>query len=304
MQAIFEESYGGDLDWFFDQWVYKAGYPEFKYYWNVSSDHTLTVTIEQVQAETPLTPLFRCLVDLTISCYGGKEYKEAVWVSGRTHTFQFTYPEQPYWVYFDKDVWLLDKTTAANDVTLTYFRAAPAATGGVAVAWATSAEKNLAGFNLYREATLPGAGAAANGRAKLNGSLIKGRSPYSFLDDDVRPGASYSYWLVAVDTRGGEQTFGPGRVELPLAPPAFALHQNRPNPAPGGRTTFYFSLRAGGPVSLAIYDVSGREVWRYAGAFAAGEQKLSTTLPLAPGVYLYRLETTGAAGTKKLVVTD
>lgn len=301
--AVFEESYGDELDWFFDQWVYKAGYPEFEYYWSVAADNTITITIEQVQEETPLTPLFRCLVDLTITCYGGKEYKEEVWVSGRKHTFQFNYPETPNWVYFDKDVWLLDKTTVTNDVALQYFRAEPSPDkGGVLLSWATAPGKNFAGFNLFREDAAPGV--VACGRAKINGVLIKGRSPYSFVDDDVRPGGSYQYWLIAVDTRGREHTFGPRRVELPAARPAFALYQNHPNPAPRGRTTFGFTLETAGPASLTVYDLSGREVWRHAGHFAAGEHKLSATLPLPAGVYLYRLETAGAKATKRLVITD
>ncbi|NIT35545.1 MAG: hypothetical protein GTN49_03425, partial [candidate division Zixibacteria bacterium] len=55
--------------------------------------------------------------------------------------------------------------------------------------------RDLAGFNLYRGSDAsPG-----EGRVKLNANLITGRSPYAFVDRNVRPGKGYRYWLEAVD---------------------------------------------------------------------------------------------------------
>ncbi len=157
--------------------------------------------------------------------------------------------------------------------------------------------RDLAGFNLYRGSDAsPG-----EGRVKLNANLITGRSPYTFVDGNVRPGKGYRYWLEAVDLGGARETFGPAEVQLPTKAAAFALYQNAPNPTRGA-TTFAFSLPAAGPAQLKIYDLAGREVWRHEGNFAEGENELATTFNLAPGVYVYRLEAGGEAAAKRMVV--
>jgi len=298
LQYEFERAYGADLDWFFEQWVYKAGYPEFKYSWVKSGGgKTVKVKIEQVQQVTPLTPLFKCPVDLTFAARGDDEYTKTVWVDGREHTFEFTLPEEIYWVYFDKDVWLLQKNTCNVGVVLDYFRARPAERG-VALSWATSAEKDFAGFNLYRESVA----AARDGlKSKINEKLITGRSPYRYVDEAAKPKGEYRYWLEAVDLSGARETFGPAEVRLPTKPVAFALRQNVPNPTPG-RTTFAFSLAAAGPGVLAVYDLAGREVWRHEATFAEGANEIEVTFDLAPGVYVYRLTAGREGAAKKMVV--
>jgi hypothetical protein len=158
--------------------------------------------------------------------------------------------------------------------------------------------RDLAGFNLYREGL---ASSRDEGRIKLNAQLITGRSPYNFVDSDVRPGKGYRYWLEAVDLSGEKETFGPAEVQLPTKTAAFALYQNAPNPT-RGKTTFTFSLAAAGPAEINIYDLAGREVWRHDGTFAEGKNELAATLELAPGVYVYRLEAGAKAAAKKMVV--
>jgi hypothetical protein len=250
-----------------------------------------------VQEVTPLTPLFRCPVDLTFATQSDEEYTETVWVSERKHTFEFTFPEEIYWVYFDKDVWLLQKNTVNIGIVLDYFRARPAEKG-VALSWATSAEKNFAGFNLYRESV---AAARDSLKSKINEKLITGRSPYRFVDKAVKPKSEYRYWLEAVDLNGARETFGPAEVRLPTKPAAFALYQNAPNPT-RGKTTFAFSLATAGPAELAVYDLAGREVWRYEGTYGEGANKLEAIFDLAPGVYVYRLEAGAKAAAKKMVL--
>jgi aminopeptidase N len=298
LQDEFEAVYGSDLSWFFDQWVYKAGYPEFKYSWVTSNGgKTVKVTIDQVQEETTLTPIFKCLVDLTFSSTGDTDYVKSVWVDKRKHSFEFTFPEPIYWVYFDKDAWLLHKSTMNIGITLDYLRARTNEKG-VVISWATSAERDFAGFNLYRESATT---VADESRVKLNDELITGRSPYRFADRGVAAGEAYRYWLEAVDLSGARETFGPAKIELGLKPAAFALYGNAPNPA-RGTTTFAFSLPAAGPASLAVYDMAGREVWRHDGTFAAGANELQATFDLAPGVYVYRLDAGGEHAAKRMVL--
>jgi hypothetical protein len=167
----------------------------------------------------------------------------------------------------------------------------------VRVSWRGSWDK-LAGFNLYRaEASAAG----DDSRLKLNAELIKGRSPYLFVDEDVQPGGQYRYWLEAVDLSGARETFGPAEVRLPTKPAAFVLYQNAPNPT-RGKTTFAFSLAAAGSAELAVYDLAGRKVWRHEDTYAEGANKLEATFDLAPGVYVYRLQAGAKAAVEKMVV--
>ncbi|MGH2504121.1 MAG: M1 family metallopeptidase, partial [Ktedonobacterales bacterium] len=60
-----EEASGRSLAQFFEQWVYKAGHPEFKVSYNWDDEHKLAkVSVRQAQEVTEQTPLFNTPVDL------------------------------------------------------------------------------------------------------------------------------------------------------------------------------------------------------------------------------------------------
>jgi len=192
-------------------------------------------------------------------------------------------------------------------ITLTSFTAR-AAREGVSVRWTTGSEKMLAGFNLYRR---PAVGETIDNAtvsyAKLNQSLIKGRSPYVFADADVNAGARYEYMLEDVDLLGKTHAHGPVLVRAggDLLPVTFWLGQSAPNPA-RGRATVKFGLAQGfaGRAVVDVYDLSGRRVTTAVdGQFDAGvyEAQINTTV-LAPGVYVYRLTAGSYHAAKRMVV--
>jgi hypothetical protein len=84
----------------------------------------------------------------------------------------------------------------------------------------------------------------------------------------------------------------------------FALHQNYPNPF-NPSTTITYSIPQEGPVKLTVIDLSGKKVQtlvnepQNAGThdiyFEAGQS-------LASGLYFYRLETSGFAQTRKMIL--
>jgi hypothetical protein len=84
-----------------------------------------------------------------------------------------------------------------------------------------------------------------------------------------------------------------------LGPQGMAL---APNPVVGGHAVLSYSLAAAGPVTVRMYDVTGRNVLsRTVAAGRAGRTGLDLR-ELSAGVYLVNLEANGYRATRKLVV--
>jgi len=80
-------------------------------------------------------------------------------------------------------------------------------------------------------------------------------------------------------------------------PRNFSLYQNTPNPF-AASTQIRFTLKQKGRVSLAIFDINGRQVAEllHAAAFPAGSQHVTWDASgLPPGIYFARLRTGSGA---------
>jgi hypothetical protein len=102
---VCESVSGMDLGWFFDQWVYMAGYPEYQYNWSHSGS-AVTIEIHQIQEVDDVTPLFTMPVELLIKTPSGDVF-EAFWVDEESETIVVPVPARPTQVIFDPYVWLL-----------------------------------------------------------------------------------------------------------------------------------------------------------------------------------------------------
>lgn len=102
-RAVCEQIHGGELGWFFDQWIYGVGYPTYQFGWGYSSQNEVRVIINQVQEDFPL---FRMPVELAFVLPSGT-VRKVVWVEGANNRFQFDFPEKPLQVLFDPDSWIL-----------------------------------------------------------------------------------------------------------------------------------------------------------------------------------------------------
>ena len=102
-----EEVSGTDLDWFFEQWVYKAGHPNLHVTtdWVESSNH-LKVTIIQQQVIDSLTGVFRFPLDVECTMSSGSAITR-VWVEDKEETFIIPLDEKPALVIVDKGLNLL-----------------------------------------------------------------------------------------------------------------------------------------------------------------------------------------------------
>jgi len=102
-RGVGEQVYGEDLEWFFNQWIYHAGYPTYQYGWGYSGQNGVRVVINQIQEDFPL---FKMPVELQFTFPSGT-VKKIVWVEQKYNTFDFFFQETLSDVLFDPDSWLL-----------------------------------------------------------------------------------------------------------------------------------------------------------------------------------------------------
>ena len=114
-----EEASGRSLAQFFEQWVYKAGHPEFAVSYSWDDEQKLAkVNVRQQQKVTEQTPLFVTPVDLAFfvpQSDGEKPEGDGfmtpqvvrVQVEGADQTFYIPLPRRPFGVRFDYGGWLI-----------------------------------------------------------------------------------------------------------------------------------------------------------------------------------------------------
>ena len=96
-----EEVSGDGLEAFFDQWVFHAGWPEFKigYEWD-NERNVAKVTVEQTQRIDDKTLLFTGKTAIRFGLADGMK-DEAVELTEKSHTFFVALPSRPQFVRFD-----------------------------------------------------------------------------------------------------------------------------------------------------------------------------------------------------------
>ncbi|MBP1691200.1 MAG: pepN [Bacteroidetes bacterium] len=115
-KVAIEEATGQNLYWFFDQWVYKAGYPNF----SVSSsweDSTkmLRLHVEQTQKVDSLTGVFRTPVEIEVTT-AQEVSTHRVMITNRDTVFTFPVSSAPRLVIFDKGNWILKELSFAKSL--------------------------------------------------------------------------------------------------------------------------------------------------------------------------------------------
>lgn len=105
-QDLSEQVSGADLDWFFDQWIYQAGYPVYEFGWGYSDrQQKAKVVINQTQEDSFL---FEMPIELRF-VLPTRTITKIVWVRVENNSFEFTLPERPSQVLFDPEGWILCK---------------------------------------------------------------------------------------------------------------------------------------------------------------------------------------------------
>ncbi len=201
-QEICETVTGQDLDWFFDQWIYDRGYPEYELLW-ASTDqgtkgHLLNIAVRQTQEDAPI---FDMPVELEITTTAGT-FLDTIALDETLDLFQYTLTDEPTDVNLDPNHWILcDKTaspfsdTTAPDViadlAVDLEGSAKSASGDMYLSWSPSSDDvAVTRYVIYRS-TAPG----------TPGDSLAGTADTTYLDPgtagDVM--SNYYYTVRAVD---------------------------------------------------------------------------------------------------------
>jgi aminopeptidase N len=93
---------GRELSWFFDEWLFKGGYPEYRVQTAYDGTrHEQAVTIRQMQTVDAVTPLFDMPVHLVFHGTSGERQEIAVRVHLKDETFTVPLQFQPLWTTVD-----------------------------------------------------------------------------------------------------------------------------------------------------------------------------------------------------------
>ncbi len=98
------ETTGQNLDWFFREWLFMGGYPEYRVRASYDPQQKVeVVTVEQTQTLNALTPLFDMPVELAFHGPDGAVKQVRVRVHQAAETFYVPLEFRPLWTSFDPD---------------------------------------------------------------------------------------------------------------------------------------------------------------------------------------------------------
>jgi hypothetical protein len=137
--------------------------------------------------------------------------------------------------------------------------------------------------------------------------ILQEGASYAFEDETCEPGTTYRYRVDVVEEAGRRTLFETEAVSTPAMP--LTLHQNHPNPF-NPSTTIGFYLPVDSPVTLDVYDSSGRLVARLLdgakqmkGTHSVEWRGLDVSgRTVSSGVYFYRLRSGRETLSRKMIL--
>jgi hypothetical protein len=170
---------------------------------------------------------------------------------------------------------------------------------GIAVSWSLSEASDRQVFSVSRQTGDAGPFEVLEAEVSTTG-----RMSFQAVDNTVEPGVQYRYRVDVRDETGMRFLFESALVTAPGLTPV--MLRNAPNPF-SPSTTITYRLPADGPVTIDIYNLTGRRVRRLVeGPQTAGMHDVDwrglddSGRRVAPGIYFLRLVSDQAVRTAKL----
>ncbi len=112
MQETIEDVSGMDLDWFYDEWVYMAGFPEYEWGWTLedigNDSFRVDLSIIQTQPDSAQTPqVFIMPVEFKVTTLNDEDIYFTVWNDERSQNFSMNVYGLPIDLDFDPNRWIL-----------------------------------------------------------------------------------------------------------------------------------------------------------------------------------------------------
>ncbi len=130
---------------------------------------------------------------------------------------------------------------------------------------------------------------------------------YSYIDNAVNPGNTYTYRLSDVNVSGAVNVLASVSVKVESIPTTTQLYPAYPNPF-NPATTIQYELAKDGYVSIVVFDVLGKQVQKlFAGRQSAGSYQLQWNgqddcgSQVSSGIYLIRFQTGNLVRTQKIM---
>lgn len=120
---VVEETTGMDLDWFFDQWYFGAGYPEFNFDWWQEGD-SLTIFCKESTTNT-LMPFFRSKLEFRVQFENGEDTVLTTEQTSAEQTLLFILEQPVAQIEFDPHNWVLGKSKINLKLSTEYMKFNP-----------------------------------------------------------------------------------------------------------------------------------------------------------------------------------
>ena len=103
IQYAAEKAIGGDMNWFFDQWLRGVGMPEYTFTYETRETEDGMFLVEGTVGQRILVGkkrhevdgFFVAIVPVSVECKGGQTYQKKVMLEGPQTSFRFKVPEKP-----------------------------------------------------------------------------------------------------------------------------------------------------------------------------------------------------------------
>ena len=179
--AAAEAVYGGDMEWFFEPWLYHEGRPQYEFAWSANASPPYTLHLSVFQTQSLAYPTYSMPMQVEVTTTAGVE-EHVIFDTERGQSFDIAVGAEPTLVRLDRWDWILaDKTEVQTGLP-----------GGHAGGAAFALEQNSP--NPFNPKTAIRFSVAQPGRVALRVFDERGRMLRTLLNDRVAAGAHSVNW--------------------------------------------------------------------------------------------------------------